>query len=185
MKRTPAKIAVWITIPLTIVACRPAGPASDSGETGAGTHGQAGVVDEVSDPNILQVALASPDHTTLVAAVQAAELENVLVNAGPLTVFAPTNAAFDQLPAGTVGDLLKPENKQKLVQIVTFHAAPGTYEGAGLRNGMQLYQATGHYIPVEVNDQGTCVNGAKILATIDATNGVVHVVDKVLLPPAE
>ena len=68
--------------------------------------------EEDSDPNILNIAIGSPDHTTLVAAVQAAEMENVLVNAGPLTVFAPTNAAFDELPAGTLDELLKPENKQ-------------------------------------------------------------------------
>ncbi len=184
MNTTHAKIAIWLSISLTAAACQPSGSGFDAADASANTHGQAGVIDEVSDPNILQVALSSPDHTTLVAAVQAAELENVLVNAGPLTVFAPTNAAFDQLPAGTVADLLKPENKQKLAQIITFHASPGTYEGSGLRDGMQLYQATGHYIPVEVNAEGTFVNGAKILATVDATNGVVHIVDKVLLPPS-
>ena len=72
--------------------------------------GQAGVVDETSDPNILQVAIGSKDHSTLVAAVQAARIEHVLVNAGPLTVFAPVNSAFDALPEGTVEDLLKPED---------------------------------------------------------------------------
>jgi uncharacterized surface protein with fasciclin (FAS1) repeats len=184
MNTTSPRIAVLLSLSLLAAACQPGSQRSDTSDASPSTHGQAGVIDEVSDPNILQVALSSPDHTTLVAAVKAAELENVLVNAGPLTVFAPTNAAFEKLPAGTVQDLLKPENKQKLASIITFHASPGTYEGAGLRNGMQLYQATGHYIPVEVNDEGTFVNGAKILATIDATNGVVHVVDEVFLPPS-
>ena len=73
--------------------------------------------------------LGSKDHTTLVAAVQAAGMEDVLTNAGPLTVFAPTNEAFDKLPEGTVEELLKPENKSKLANIITYHAAPGSYTG--------------------------------------------------------
>ena len=144
-------------------------------------RGQAFIVDKNSDPNILNIAIGSPDHTTLVAAVQAAELENVLVNAGPLTVFAPTNAAFDALPEGALGDLLKPENKQTLYNVVTSHASPGKFTIELLKDGMQLYQATGHYVDVEVRDGATYVNGAKILASIPATNGVVHVVDKVFL----
>jgi uncharacterized surface protein with fasciclin (FAS1) repeats len=144
-------------------------------------RGQAYVNDPNSRANILQIALGSEDHTTLVAAVKAAELENVLVNAGPLTVFAPTNAAFDKLPAGTLEELLKPENKQKLARIITSHAAPGTYAGSQLKDGMKLYQATGHYVDVVVNEEGTFVNGVQILATVDASNGVVHVVDEVFL----
>jgi uncharacterized surface protein with fasciclin (FAS1) repeats len=144
-------------------------------------HNQAGVKDDVSDPNILQIALGSPDHTTLVAGVVATQLENVLVGAGPLTVFAPTNAAFDKLPPGTLETLLKPENKSKLAAIITSHASPGTFMGAGLKDGDQLYMATGHYVDVKVTEEGTFVNGSKILATIDATNGVVHVIDDVFL----
>ena len=153
----------------------------DADDLSSKTHGQAGVVDDQSKKNILQIAIGSPDHTTLVAAVQAAELENVLVNPGPLTVFAPTNAAFDKLPQGTLEDLLKPENKSKLGRIITSHAAPGTFQGDGLKDGMQLYMATGHYVDVEVKDGKTFVNGIEILATIDASNGVVHVVDEVFL----
>lgn len=145
------------------------------------THGQSGVVDDQSKPNILQIALSSPDHTTLVAAVQAAELQDVLVNAGPLTVFAPNNAAFEKLPAGTVETLLKPENKSKLATIITSHAAPGTFAGDLLKDGDELYLATGQYVPVEVKDGATYVNGAKILGTVDASNGVVHVIDTVFL----
>ncbi len=147
------------------------------------THGQAGVVDDDSKKNILQIAIGSPDHTTLVAAVQAAQLENVLVNPGPLTVFAPTNAAFDALPAGTVESLLKPENKDKLAMIVTSHAAPGTFAGDLLKSQKKVYQATGHFVEVEVKGDDVFVHGAKILATVDASNGVVHVVDKVFLFP--
>jgi len=148
-------------------------------------HGQAGVVDEDSKPNILQIAIGSPDHTTLVAGVQAAELENVLVNPGPLTVFAPTNAGFDKLPEGTLDELLKPENKNKLAQIITSHAAPGTFDILMLKDGSKLYMATGQYIDVEVRDGDTYVNGSKILATVDASNGVVHVIDDVFLYAAD
>ena len=147
----------------------------------ASNHGQAGVKDDVSEQNILQIALGSKDHTTLVAAVQAAQLENVLVNPGPLTVFAPTNDAFAALPAGTVEELLKPENKGKLASIVTSHASPGTFMGPDLKHGDEIYLATGQYVAVEEKGGDTYVNGAKILATVDASNGVVHVVDKVFL----
>jgi uncharacterized surface protein with fasciclin (FAS1) repeats len=149
------------------------------------THGQAGVVDKTEVKNILQIAASSDAHTTLAAAVTAADMQNVLANPGPLTVFAATNAAFEKLPEGTVEDLLKPENKETLARIIMFHAAPGTYKGKGLKDGQKLFMASGHYIDVEVKDDGTYVNGSKILATIDASNGVVHVVDDVFLPPAE
>ena len=145
--------------------------------------GQANVQDESSAKNILQIAMASKDHTTLAAAVQAAGLENVLANAGPLTVFAPTNAAFDLLPAGTVETLLKPENKEKLARIIKYHAAPGNYQGKLFKDGMRLFQASGHYVKVKVEGDKVSVDGANILGTVQAANGVVHVVDKVMLPP--
>lgn len=169
---------------LLLVACGPADESAGSAPddfSAASNKGQAYVQDSRSRPNILGIALGSPDHTTLVAAVQAAELENVLVNAGPLTVFAPTNAAFDALPAGTVQDLLKPANKSKLAKIVTSHAAPGKFSMEQLRDGVDLYMATGHYVKVEVREDGTYVNGARILGSVEATNGVVHVVGEVFL----
>ena len=147
------------------------------------SKGQSLVSDDVSQKNILQVAIGSPDHTTLVAAVQAADLEDVLANAGPLTVFAPNNAAFDKLPEGVVADLLKPENKTKLATIITYHAAPGTYKGNMIKGVMGIGQATGDKVNVEVIEGETFVNGAKILGTVEASNGVVHVIDSVLLPP--
>jgi uncharacterized surface protein with fasciclin (FAS1) repeats len=145
--------------------------------------GQSGVVDDVSERNILQVALNSPDHTTLAAGIEAAELEDVLTNAGPLTVFAPTNEAFDKLPPGTLDDLLKPENKKTLAHIITFHAAPGSYGENNIRGVMGIGQATGDKVEVTVEDGSTFVNGAKVLGTVKASNGYVHVIDAVLLPP--
>ncbi|MGH1363761.1 MAG: fasciclin domain-containing protein [Calditrichia bacterium] len=183
MKRSFAGVLLSVTIMFAcFVACNSEGPQSVREVAKAPTtHGQAGVQDDESAKNILKVALGSPDHSTLVAAVQAAQLENVLVNAGPLTVFAPNNAAFAQLPAGALDELLKPENKRRLANIVTSHASPGTFKGEHLADGSKIYLATGQYVDVEVKDGDTYVNGAKILGTVDASNGVVHVVDKVFL----
>jgi len=177
---------------LIFSACSP----SDTQEGGAESSteevadntplGQASVVDNESAPNILQVAIGSPDHTTLVAAVQAAKIEHVLVNAGPLTVFAPTNAAFDKLPEGTVETLLKPENVGDLATILTRHAAPGSYNIEALkkeaRKGRKLYMATGDYFEVTSDGDDVFVNGVKVLASIQTSNGIVNVVDEVLLP---
>lgn len=148
--------------------------------------GQASVKDDVSGANILNIAIGSKDHTTLVAAVQAAGIEHVIVNAGPLTVFAPTNAAFDALPKGTVETLLKPENKAKLAGILTSHAAPGVFDKKQLkkeaRKHRKVYTAAGDYLTVEVKGDDIFVEGAKVLGEVRATNGVVVVVDKVILP---
>ncbi|MCR9287729.1 fasciclin domain-containing protein [Saprospiraceae bacterium] len=175
-----------LAIALFSMACTPNPETANSSATADSSEpvkGQSTVQDDLSAKNILQVALGSPDHTTLVAAVQAADLEDVLVNAGPLTVFAPTNAAFEALPAGTVESLLKPENKATLSKIIKFHASPGKYEGNLLKNGQRLFQASGHYVNVEKDGDKVTVHGANILGTAQASNGVVHIVDKVMLPP--
>ncbi len=157
---------------------------SNSGDaTSVQPKGQSTVKDDVSEKHILSIAIGSKDHSTLVAAVQAADLEDVLTNAGPLTVFAPTNEAFEKLPEGTLETLLKPENKATLANIITFHAAPGSYDANNIRGVMGIGQATGDKVKVEVVDGVTTVNGAKVLATVKASNGYVHVIDGVLLPP--
>ncbi len=144
--------------------------------------GQAFIENDESKPTVLQIAIGSPDHTTLVAAVQAAHLENSLSNAGPLTVFAPNNAAFDALPAGTVDDLLKPENQEKLAYILKNHVTPGNYSKDFMKKFKKMGQASGENVTVEVNGDDVYVGEAKILASIPAGNGIVHVVDKVILP---
>jgi uncharacterized surface protein with fasciclin (FAS1) repeats len=151
------------------------------------THkqGQAFIKDDLSTPTVLDIAISSPDHTTLVAAVQAASLENVLVNAGPLMVFAPTNEAFAALPEGTVEDLLKPENKDALANILKYHVTPGNYSKEFLKKFKKLGQANDQSVMVEVKGDDVYVGGAKIIASISAGNGIVHVVDKVMLPPSE
>lgn len=148
-------------------------------------QGQAFIENDGSTPNVLQIAIGSPDHTTLVAAVQAAQLENVLVNAGPLMVFAPTNEAFAALPAGTVEDLLKPENKDALANILKFHVTAGNYSKDFLKKFKKLGQANDQNTTVEVKGDDVFIGGAKIIASIPAGNGIVHVVDKVMLPPKE
>jgi uncharacterized surface protein with fasciclin (FAS1) repeats len=148
-------------------------------------QGQAFIEDDGSTPNVLNIAIGSPDHTTLVAAVQAAELENALVNAGPLMVFAPTNAAFDALPEGTVSNLLKPENKNALANILKYHVTPGNYSKDFLKKFKKLGQANNQNVAVEVKGDDVYVGGAKIIGSVKAGNGIVHVVDKVMLPPSE
>jgi len=168
------------------VACTQQDNSATSGSQSGTTEqvkGQSAVKDDVSQKNILQIAMASPDHTTLATAVQAAGLEDVLTNAGPLTVFAPNNAAFEKLPAGTVENLLKPENNSTLARIIKNHAAPGSYKVDDLKNNQQLFMATGVYVKVERKDDGVYVGGAKILGSVPAANGIVHVVDTVILPP--
>jgi uncharacterized surface protein with fasciclin (FAS1) repeats len=148
--------------------------------------GQASVVDNVSDKNILQIAMESEIHSTLIAAVQAAEIEHVLVNAGPLTVFAPTNAAFDALPDGTIESLLKPENKEKLALILKNHAAPGSFNLESLKKealkGRKIYTAAGDYLEIDVKEKNISVGGAQILSTLKTSNGIINVVDKIILP---
>lgn len=148
--------------------------------------GQAYIDDESEIPNVLRIAIHSEDHTTLVAAVEAAQVQNALVNVGPLTVFAPTNAAFDKLPKGTVEDLLKPENKEKLGYILKNHVAPSNYPVEMLRKnvekGRTLYMASGENVEVSRDGEDILVGGARILGTVKASNGWVHVVDSVILP---
>ena len=148
--------------------------------------GQAYIDDESETPNALRIALNSEDHTTLVAAVEAAEVQNALVNVGPLTVFAPINAAFDKLPGGTVEDLLKPENKDKLAYILTNHVAPSNYPVdmliKNIEKGRTLYMASGENVEVTRDGEDIIVGGARILGTVKASNGWVHVVDSVILP---
>lgn len=147
--------------------------------------GQAFIKDDEGTPNCLQIAIGSPDHKTLVAAVQAAQVENALVNVGPLTVFAPTDEAFAALPEGTVENLLKPENKDALANILKYHVTPGNLSTSILTKLKRLGQANNDYVEVKVIDGKPVIGGANIIASVKAGNGIVHVIDKVLLPPTK
>jgi len=146
--------------------------------------GQSGVQDDMSQKNVVQVAIGSKDHTTLVAAIQAAKLVDALSNAGPFTVFAPTNAAFDKLPAGTVDGLLKPESIDDLTNILQYHVTVGVFKTESLSDGQVIGQVNGNDVTIGVKDGKVTVNGANIVASVPASNGIIHVIDAVLLPPA-
>ncbi|MDP2412986.1 fasciclin domain-containing protein [Daejeonella sp.] len=146
--------------------------------------GQSGVQDDMSQKNVVQVAAGSKDHTTLVTAVQAAKLVDALSNAGPFTVFAPTNAAFDKLPAGTVDGLLKPESIDDLTNILQYHVTVGVFKTESLSDGQVIGQVNGNDVTIGVKDGKVTVNGANIVASVPASNGIIHVIDAVLLPPA-
>jgi uncharacterized surface protein with fasciclin (FAS1) repeats len=147
-----------------------------------GVKGQAFIEDSSEMNSVLHVAINSKDHSTLVLAVQAAELENSLVNAGPLTVFAPTNEAFDELPPNTVSSLLERENIDKLAFILKHHVTPGNYSKDFIKKFKKLGQASNENVPVEVKGDDVYIGGAKIIASVKASNGTVHIVDKVILP---
>lgn len=143
----------------------------------------AGQVAFAETKDIVDTAVGAGNFTTLVAAVQAAGLVETLKGDGPFTVFAPTDAAFAALPAGTVEDLLKPENKDKLVSILTYHVVPGKVMSTDLTEGMTAATVQGANVTITL-EGGAKVNGAPIsTADIEATNGVIHVIDQVILPP--
>jgi len=144
--------------------------------------GQSTVVDDRSQKNVVGVAVGSPDHTTLVSAVQAAELVDALSNAGPFTVFAPTNAAFEALPPGTVDGLLKPEKKADLQTVLQYHVFVGVLKPEQLRDGQHLGMVDGGNVTVHLKDGKVMINDATIVGSVPASNGIVHVIDKVLLP---
>jgi uncharacterized surface protein with fasciclin (FAS1) repeats len=132
--------------------------------------------------DIVGVASSAGTFNTLIAAVKAAGLVETLQGAGPFTVFAPTDEAFAKLPAGTVESLLQPENKQKLASILTYHVISGKVMAADVKT-MQAATVNGQKLAIEANSMGVTVNGAKVLKTdIPATNGVIHVIDTVVLP---
>ena len=171
---------------LVFTACNQAEQqkAPDSAGTTQPTVGQSGVKDDASTPNVVQIASGSKDHTTLVTAVKAASLVDVLSNAGPFTVFAPTNAAFEKLPAGTVEGLLKPDQKDALSNILEYHVYVGVIKTENMRDGQVLNEVNGKNITLTVKDGKVMVNGkANIIASIPASNGIIHVIDEVLLPP--
>jgi uncharacterized surface protein with fasciclin (FAS1) repeats len=146
--------------------------------------GQATVSDETSAPNIVKVAINSKDHSTLVTAVQAADLVNALANNGPFTVFAPTNAAFDALPAGTVEGLLKPEKKDALSDILQYHVFIGVLTEPMMHDGQVIGMANDGKATLHVKDGKYMINDAHIVGSVTASNGLVYVIDKVISPQA-
>ena len=133
--------------------------------------------------DIVDLAVASPDHTTLVAAVTAAGLVPTLKGTGPFTVFAPVNNAFAALPAGAVDGLLKPENKAALTGVLTYHVVAGAVKASDLKDGQKVKTLQGEELTVSIKDGKVMINGANVTAAdLIGSNGVVHVIDAVLMP---
>jgi uncharacterized surface protein with fasciclin (FAS1) repeats len=136
-----------------------------------------------ADMDIVELASATDFLSTLVAAVEAGDLVDVLKGDGPYTVFAPTDEAFSKLPAGTLETLLAPENKDQLIQILTYHIVPEKISSSDLRDGAKVKTVQGQEIRVSLKDGKAMINNAEVTAAdIEATNGVVHVIDAVILP---
>lgn len=133
--------------------------------------------------NIVSLALASEDHTTLVTAIKAAKYVTSVAASGPLTVFAPTNAAFEKLPPGTVETLLRPENVDQLREILKYHVTTSALDASWLKDGQKLAMANGAKATIGVRDGEITINGANVVASVRASNGMLHVIDAVLLPP--
>ena len=178
-------LAAVVVITMNSCGEKPESQGSASASDNAAQQaGQSGVQDDQSQKDVVKIAVGSPDHTTLVAALKQAEYVDALSNAGPFTVFAPTNAAFDKLPAGTVENLMKNENKMQLRDILEYHVYVGVLKPEMFQDGQSFGQANGQNISIQVKDGKVTVNGAHILASVPASNGIIHIIDAVLLPAA-
>ena len=182
----------WITLLLFlggVAACNTAENSADKNATAAQAPapggGQEAVKDDESAKDVVKVAVGSKDHTTLVAALKQADLVTSLSNAGPFTVFAPTNEAFNKLPAGTVEGLMKDDKKDDLQNILQYHVTLSALKVESLTDGQTLGMVNGDNVTVSVKDGKVTLNGTvHILGSVQASNGMVHIVDGVLLPPA-
>lgn len=176
-----------LTAPLAIVAAGAAlfvaGCGDDTDTSSKASDTAAQTTAEMPKTNVVEAAIATPDLSTLVTAVQAADLVETLSGKGPFTVFAPTNEAFEALPEGTLDDLLKPAKKDDLSAVLTYHVVPGTYTAADLSDGQELTTVNGKKLTVNVKDGAVMVGDATVAqADLKQSNGVVHVIDAVLLP---
>ena len=158
---------------------------ADNSTAAAPAGGQENVQDDVSAIDVVKIAMSSKDHTTLVAAIKQADLVTSLSNAGPFTVFAPTNAAFDKIDKGTLNALMQDDKKEDLQNILQYHVTLSTIKAENLTNGQVLGMVNGDNVTVNIKDGKIILNGtATIIASIPATNGIIHVIDNVLMPPA-
>lgn len=148
--------------------------------------GQEAVQDDESQKDVVKVAVGSADHTTLVAALKQAELVTALANAGPFTVFAPTNDAFGKVDKATLDALMTDEKKADLQNILQYHVTTSALKTEWLRDGQSLGMVNGDNLQISIKDGKIWLNDvAQIIATVPASNGIVHVIDGVLLPPAK
>lgn len=189
MKKYTIIFAIFF-ITVAMAACNNAADktitADNTATANTSAGGQEAVKDDESAKDVVKVAIGSKDHTTLVAALKQADLVTSLSNAGPFTVFAPTNAAFDKLPAGTVESLMKPEKKDDLQNILQYHVTLSAMKAESFTDGQTLGMVNGDNVIVSIkNGKVMLNNSAVIIASIPASNGIIHVIDGVLLPPAK
>ena len=172
-------IAIFAVAQAALIAVFLASPVS------AGQYGGKKAQKAAQQADIVEVAVAAGDFNTLAAALQAAGLVETLQGDGPFTVFAPTDAAFAKLPAGTVETLLKPENKDQLIAILTYHVVAGKVTSAEVVELTSAGTVNGEAISISVVDGGVRINQATVtVADVEASNGVIHIIDEVILPPA-
>ncbi len=179
-------LSIFFFAAFLLFGCNTNEPATDTTEVVA-DDAEVMVTEEpmdMAEKDIVALASETPSLSTLVQALQAADLVSALQGGGPYTVFAPTNEAFAALPAGTLENLLKPENKQQLIDILTYHVVEGEVMAADLSNNMMAKTMNGAELKVMLDGSKVMINEANVvMPNVDATNGVVHVIDKVMLPP--
>lgn len=173
----------FLAIGLLFIACAKQEEAPPPEPAVSATSAPASNVPPMDATNIVSIASGSADHTTLVAALKAADYVTSVAGSGPLTVFAPTNAAFAALPAGTLDDLMKPENADALRNVLKYHVTTSALSADSLTDGRVIGMANGQKTEIHREGDVIKINGAKIVASIPASNGMVHVIDAVLLPP--
>ena len=182
--RTPKMLklgAVAFAAALLFAACSSDGDDESATTTEAPTETTAAPDDAAAESNIVETAVAAGDFTTLVTAVEAADLAGTLSGEGPYTVFAPTDAAFDALPAGTLDDLLA--DPEALANVLTYHVVDGDVMAADLSDGMEVEALNGETLTITVDGDTVKVNDATVTtADIVTSNGVIHVIDSVILP---
>jgi uncharacterized surface protein with fasciclin (FAS1) repeats len=175
-------LAIAAVAALVAVGC---GDDSDDGASAPASTEAAPAAPATSQQDIVQLASGNEDLSTLTTAVTAADLGPTLKGEGPYTVFAPTNAAFEALPAGALDELLEPANKKQLGGVLTYHVVPGQLKAADLSDGQKLETVNGETLTVRVSGEEVTVGGAKVVQPdVQASNGVVHVIDEVLQPAA-
>lgn len=189
MKTITAAVLLLATVALGCEKSGDAAPTEVTGAPAARAESASAPAEQAvvkKDPNapkdVVDIAVGSPDHTTLVAALKAADYVDSLTNPGPFTVFAPTNAAFEKLPKGTVESLVTLEKKSDLQNILKHHVAVSVYQAKDFKDGQVLGMANGGKVTFHVKDGKVKVDDATIVASIPAANGIVHVVDGVIVP---
>jgi uncharacterized surface protein with fasciclin (FAS1) repeats len=194
MKKQFLSLTLGVAFMAAITACNSTKTESATGDSAmvdtamtdskpAETGVEVGGAMMVPSKNIVENALGSKDHTTLVAAVKQAGLAETLSGAGPFTVFAPTNEAFAQVPKATLDALMKPEMKADLTKILTYHVVSGALKAADLKDGQELTTVQGGKLKVSVKDGMVMINGAQVtIADVISSNGVTHVINGVLMP---